>query len=333
MVHESHSLHRIERFEMDREITFSSIVEAAAILRGVTHVTPVRTSGQLDALVSGKVFLKCENFQRTGAFKFRGAYHALSKLQSVGMRTAVATISSGNHGQGVALAAGLLGLSAHVVMPEPLSACKYQAVVGHGARVWLSENRLHAEEKLQELLEQESATYVHAFNDPQVIAGQGTVMLEFLDQIPSLDVVLAPVGGGGLLSGLCIAGHQLQPTLRIFGCEPEGALDAQESIRRNQIVPMLNPQTVADGLRTSLGSKTLPILRDHIAGVFPVSEAEILDAMRFAYETLNLVIEPSSAVALAPVLRAESDLAGRRVGVVVTGGNVDVEDVPRLAQR
>lgn len=316
---------------MKRETTFTSIVEAAALLRGVAEVTPVKTSRQLDMMISGQVFLKCENFQRTGAFKFRGAYHALCRLKSLGAPKAVATISSGNHGQGVALAAALLGLSAHVVMPEPISAFKYRAVVGCRARVWMSENRSSAEEKLQQVLEQESAVYVHAFNDPHVIAGQGTVMLEFLDQIPSLDVVVAPIGGGGLLSGLCIAGHQLQPALKVFACEPEGALDAEESIRQNRIVPMPNPKTVADGLRTSLGSKTLPILRNHLAGVFPVSEAEIVAAMRFAYETLNLVIEPSSAVALAPVLRREKDFIGKRVGVVLTGGNV-VADAYRVLQ-
>lgn len=310
---------------MTKEICFTSILDAAAVLSGIAYVTPVRTSEQLDTRISGRVFLKCENFQRTGAFKFRGAYHAVSRLKPQRQTTAVATISSGNHGQGVALAARLLGLSAHVVMPEPISAFKYRAVVGNGARVWLSENRSRAEERLQEVLEQESAMYVHAFNDPHVIAGQGTVMVEFLDQISSLDVALAPIGGGGLLSGLCIAGHQLKPALRIFACEPEGALDAEESIRQNRIVPMPNPKTVADGLRTSLGSKTLPILRDHLAGVFPVSEAEILDAMRFASETLKLMIEPSSAVALAPVLRAERALIGHRVGVVLTGGNVEAE--------
>ncbi len=294
---------------MDESLSFSSITEAAQVLRGVAHVTPVFISRQLDSMVSGKVFLKCENFQRTGAFKFRGAYNALSQLKSLRRTKAVATLSSGNHGQGIALAAHLLGLSAHVVMPKPVSSLKHRAVVGYGGIVWLSENRQTAEEKILEIVMQEHAAYVHAFNDPHVMAGQGTIMLELLDEIEALDVLLAPVGGGGLLSGLCVAGHHLRPTLKVFACEPEGAWDAAESIRLNRIIPMPDPKTMADGLRTSLGSRTLPILREHLAGVFQASEQDILQAMRFAYERLKLVIEPSAAVALVPVLRAEKEPA------------------------
>jgi threonine dehydratase len=309
---------------MDDSIPFSHIAEAAEILRGVAHVTPVMTSRHLDALTAGRVFLKCENFQRTGSFKFRGAYNALAHLKSRGTARLAATISSGNHGQGLALAAGLTGLSAHIVMPQPVSSLKYEAVIGYGGTVTLADNRSSAEERLRELVRQPGVTNVHAFNDPYVIAGQGTIMLELLGQVAGLDVLLAPVGGGGLLSGLCIAGHYLQPALKIFACEPEGAADARESIRLNQIVPIPNPVTRADGLRTSLGTRTLAILRNHLASVWLVSEAEILQAMRFAYERLKLVIEPSSAVALAPILRRESELIGKRIAVVLTGGNVDL---------
>ena len=228
---------------------------------------------------------------------------------------------------GGGLAASLLGLSAHIMMPEPVSSLKHHAVVNYGGTVTLTENRLIAEEKLREMVARDDAIHVHAFNDPQVIAGQGTVMLEFLDQVKSLDVLLAPVGGGGLLSGLCVAGHHLQLTLKIFACEPYGASDVEESIRLNRIVPMPHPNTLADGLRTSLGSRTLPILRDHLAGVLHVSEEEILRAMRFAYERLKLVIEPSSAVALAPVLRAETVLLGKQVGVVLTGDNINLDSL------
>lgn len=309
---------------MVEDVTFHSVSEAARVLHGVVHVTPVITSRRLDAVISGNIFLKCENFQRTGSFKFRGAYHALWRMKSLGLAKSVATISSGNHGQGVALAAGLLGLSAYVVMPKPVSSSKYHAVEGYGATVTLTENRMIAEERLLDVLAQRGAAYVHAFNDPDVIAGQGTVMLEFHDQVRSLDVLLAPVGGGGLLSGLCIAGHYLQPGLKIFACEPYAAADVEASMHGNRIVPMPHPNTSADGLRTSLGSRTLPILRDHLSGVWHVSEEEIVLAMRFAYERLKVVIEPSSAVALAPILRAEAALLGKRVGVVLTGGNVDL---------
>lgn len=312
---------------MNDNVTFAHIAEAADVLRGVAHVTPIMTSRQLDALTSGQVFLKCENFQRTGAFKFRGAYNALAHLKSQGNVRLAATISSGNHGQGLALAAGLTGLSAHIVMPQPVSSLKYEAVVGYGGTVTLADSRPSAEERLQELVRQPGVTYVHAFDDPHVIAGQGTIVLELLAQVSGLDVLLAPVGGGGLLSGLCIAGHHLMPALKVFACEPEGAADARESIRLNQIVPMPNPMTLADGLRTSLGTRTLPILRNHLADVWHVSEAEILRAMQFAYERLKLVVEPSSAVALAPILRREPELIGKRIAVVLTGGNIDLESL------
>ncbi len=307
---------------MDDGLHFSSIIEAARILQGIADITPVMASRQLDAMIKGHVFLKCENFQRTGAFKFRGAYHALSKLQGTASRV-VATISSGNHGQGLALSASLLGLNAHVVMAKPISTRKYTAILRYGARVDVAENRVLAEARLREVIEQNAAHYVHAFNDLHVMAGQGTILLEFLDQVEQMDVLLAPVGGGGLLSGSCIAGHHLQPTLKIFACEPEGALDVQQSIEFNRIVPMSTPRTLADGLRTSLGSRTLPILRNHLAGVFSVSEEEIRLAMRFAFEQLGLVIEPSSAVAFAPLLRSQPELIGHRVGVIITGGNID----------
>lgn len=304
-------------------VSYTTVVEAARVLDGVVHRTPVMTSRQLNAITSGNIFLKCENFQRTGAFKFRGAYHALWHLKSVGEAKTIVTISSGNHGQGIALASAILGLSACVVMPEPVSPLKYRAVLGYGGTVIRAENRVAAEDSIQDMLSQRDARYVHAFNDARVIAGQGTVILELLDQVDALDVLLAPVGGGGLLSGLCVAGHHRQPDMEIYACEPEGASDVEESIRLNRIIPMPHPKTMADGLRTSLGSRTLPILRDHLAGVMHVSEKEIVLAMQYAYERLKLVVEPSSAVALAPVLRGEPGLCGKRVGVVITGGNAD----------
>jgi len=308
---------------MDDHVTFSDITQAAGLVRGIAHITPVLTSGQLDDMIRGQVCLKCENFQRTGAFKFRGAYHAVSRLTTSGAAGPVATISSGNHGQALALAASLLGVSAEVVMPRPFSRAKYHAVLAYGGHVIESADRRAGEEALQELLARGRAIHVHAFNDPRVIAGQGTIMLEFHGQVADLDMLLAPVGGGGLLSGLCVAGHHLSPTLKIFACEPSGASDVAESIRLNRIIPMPAPDTVADGLRTSLGTRTLPILYAHLEGVLTVAEDEIFAAMRFAHERLKIVIEPSSAVALAPILRKEPAFAGKRVGIVLTGGNVD----------
>jgi threonine dehydratase len=305
-------------------VTLADVQRAAAILAGVARVTPVMTSRQLDDAAQATVFLKCENFQRIGAFKFRGAYHAIATLPPKAQGRPVVTLSSGNHAQGVALASHLLGREAHIVMHQPINPLKRQATEGYHATIHETADRDAAEHRLRDLLAQLGGVYIHAFNDPRVIAGQGTTMLEFLHAVPDLDVVLAPVGGGGLLSGTGIAAHGVKPSLRVYACEPLGALDAMHSVRENRIVPMPAPRTIAEGLRTSIGDVTLPILRRHLAGFFTVAEDEIVAAMRFVFERLKLVIEPSSAVALAPLLRRELALVGKRVGVIVTGGNVDL---------
>jgi len=206
---------------------------------------------------------------------------------------------------------------------------KHQAVIDYGAIVHAAEDRIRAEVILDKIVEDVGATIIHPFNDPLVIAGQGTIMVELLEQVSDLDIVLAPVGGGGLLSGLCVAAQACRPQMKIFACEPAGALDAVESVRQNCILPMSSPHTIADGLRTSLGGRTLPILRQHLTGFFIVQEREIVEAMRFAYERLKLVIEPSSAVALAPLLREEPQLRGKRVAVVLTGGNAELSSLWR----
>ena len=305
------------------DVTFASVEEAVRILHGVAHCTPVLTSCQLDALSGARVFLKCENFQRVGAFKFRGAYYALARLMSSQPSRVFATVSSGNHGQGLALACRLQGAAAHIVMPKPFSAMKHRAVLGYGAQVHVVDDRNCADAKLCELVDDYKAVVVHPFNDPFVIAGQGTVMVEFVDQVADLDIVLAPVGGGGLLSGLCLAAQALRPCIAIYACEPAGALDAMHSVKQNRIVAMPNPHTLADGLLTSLGELTLPILRRHVTGFFVVEEEEIVQAMQFAYERLKLVIERSSAVALVPLLRQGHQLVSKRVGVMLIGGNVE----------
>lgn len=308
-------------------VTLQDIQRAAKRLRGIAHVTPVVTSRQLDAASGATGFLKCENFQRVGAFKFRGAYHAILMLPPEERGRPIVTISSGNHAQGVALACRLLGREAHILMGGLSNPIKRQAVLGYGATIHEATDHLDAERKLPALLKRLNGVYIHPFNDPLVIAGQGTVMLEFLSTVPDLDVVLAPVGGGGLLSGTCVAAHGVNPTLQVYACEPAGALDAMHSVRENRVVPMPEPHTLAEGLKTSLGDVTLPVLRQHLAGFFVVEEEEIPRAMRFAFERLKLVIEPSSAVALAPLLRRESALVGKRVGVILTGGNVDLTAV------
>ncbi len=304
-------------------VTLADIRQAAERLRGVAHVTPVQTSSQLNKISGSTTFLKCENFQRVGSFKFRGAYHAIATLPPAQQDRPIVTISSGNHAQGVALACRLLGRQAHILTGGLTSPIKRQATLDYGATVHEAADHVEAERRLPALMASLNGVYIHPFNDPQVIKGQGTVMLEFLSEVPDLDVVLAPVGGGGLLSGTCIAAHGINPAIQIYACEPSGALDAVHSVRENRIVPMPDPRTLAEGLKTSLGDATLPILRRHLAGFFIVEEKEILPAMRFSFERLKLIIEPSSAVALAPLLRREPSLVGKKVGVILTGGNVD----------
>ena len=314
-------------------VSFADIQQAAEDLHGIAHVTPVLTSRQLNGTARCTVFLKCENFQRVGAFKFRGAYHAISILPPSDRGRPIVTISSGNHAQGVALACRLLGREAHILSGGLTSRLKRHAILAYQARIHEAADHLDAEHKLPDLLAKINGVYIHPFDHPPVIAGQGTILQEFLTTTPDLDVLLAPVGGGGLLSGLCIAGHHLKPNLRLFACEPVGALDAMHSVRENRIVPMTAPQTIAEGLKTSLGEFTLPILRRHLSGFFPVEEKEILQAVRFAFERLKIVIEPSAAVALAPLLRPQPELVGQRVGVVITGGNVDSAALLELLRR
>ena len=290
-------------------------------MKGVAWETPIQTSRRLDDHSQATVFLKCENFQRVGAFKFRGAYNAVAQRHS---SKPVVALSSGNHAQGIALACRLLGKEAHLVMPEPVNPIKRAAVQEYGGIVHVPPDPHDADSFSRDLVQALQGEWVEAFNDPDVIAGQGTAALELLGHVPDLDVLLGPIGGGGLLSGTCLAAHGLNPKIQVYACEPAGALDALYSVRENRIVPQEHPRTIAEGLRTSVGTLTLPILRDHLAGFFVVDEEEILTAMRFVYERMKLVIEPAAAVAVAPLLRQEPALRGKRVGVIISGGNVDL---------
>ncbi len=301
--------------------SFHDVERAAARLKGIARETPIQTSRQLDDHSHATVFLKCENFQRVGAFKFRGAHNAVVQRLS---SAPVVALSSGNHAQGVALACRLSGKEAHLVMPEPVNPIKRAAVQDYGGIVHVPPGPWDAESFSQDLVQELQGEWIEAFNDPDVIAGQGTAALELLARVPDLDVLLGPIGGGGLLSGTCLAAHGLNPQIRVYACEPAGALDALNSVRENRIVPQEHPRTIAEGLRTSVGTLTLPILRDHLAGFFVVEEHEIVAAMRFVYERMKLVIEPASAVAVAPLLRQEPALQGKRVGVIISGGNVDL---------
>jgi len=312
-------------------IDLAAVQAAAARLAGVAHRTPAATCSTLDALAGRSLFLKCENLQRAGAFKFRGAYNAVASLTPEAAPAGVVTHSSGNHGQALALAARLRGIPAHIVMPAGSARVKVAAVEGYGGRVIECEATLAARESTaRRILEETRATFVHPYEEPNVMAGQGTIALELLEQVPDLDAVVAPVGGGGLVSGLAIALRGLAPTVRLFAAEPLGADDAARSMAAGQHVPQTSPKTIADGLRTSLGQNTWPIVRDHVERVLTVSEDEIVAAMRLAWERAKLLIEPSAAVPLAAVLgesfRRETGL--RRVAVVLSGGNADLDRLP-----
>lgn len=310
-----------------RAPTPADVLAARERLRGVAHVTPVLTSRTLDGLAGLQLFLKCENLQRVGAFKARGAANAVACLAADRLASGVCTHSSGNHAQALALAARERGVPAWIVMPTTAPAVKRRAVEGYGGVVVPCEPTLAAREATAaRVVAETGATLIPPYDHPDVIAGQGTVGLELWDQVPALDAVVAPVGGGGLVSGLCLA---LRGRAAVYAAEPAGADDAWRSRRAGELLPQLDPRTVADGLRTGLGRLTWPFVRDEVAEVLRVDDAAIVAAMRLLWERTKLVVEPSGAVALAAILAGGlADRGHRRVGVVLSGGNVDLDALP-----
>jgi threonine dehydratase len=307
-------------------IDSDEIARAAARLAPWVHRTPVLTSSTFDGRCRAHVFLKCENFQRVGAFKFRGAMNALLMLPEGARAAGVVTHSSGNHAQALALAGRLLNVPVTIVMPRTAPAVKRVATEGYGARIVLCEPTLASREATVDAeIARDGLTLVHPFNDRNVIAGQGTAALELIEQAGPLDMLLTPVGGGGLLSGTALAARSKSPETRVVGVEPSNADDARRSLEIGSIQPSNDPVTVADGLRTSLGPLTFAVISRHVDRIVTVTEAEILDAMRFVWERLKIVIEPSSAVPVAAVLSGRLDVEGRRVGIILSGGNVDLD--------
>jgi len=310
---------------MDAEPTISEIREAAGRIRPYAHRTPVLTCAGLDEMTGARLFFKCENFQKVGAFKFRGACNAVMSLTDGEAARGVATHSSGNHAAALALAARLRGTAAHVVMPRTAPRVKRDAVAGYGARIVPCEPTLDSrEETLSKVVGETGAEVIHPYDDYRVIAGQGTAALELLEDHPGLDVVMTPVGGGGLMSGTCLVAAALSPRTRLVGAEPEGADDAFRSLAEGRIVPSVDPKTVADGLLTSLGEKTFPILRRCLERIVTVSDAAILDALRHVFQRMKIVVEPSAVVTLGALLERKIDLRGLDVGIILTGGNVDL---------
>jgi len=306
-------------------ISFDDIRAAQARLRGVAHVTPVVTSRTLNAQAGRAVFLKCENLQRGGAFKFRGAYNTISQLGPAARERGVLAFSSGNHAQGVALAARLLGVPAVICMPDDAPTVKVAGTRGYGAEV-IFYDRLKDDRDAfaRRIAEQRSMTLVPPYDDLRIMAGAGTAALELIEEVPDLDAVLVPIGGGGLIAGSALAIHGASPRSRIFGVEPDGADDTLRSLRAGERVSIPPPSTIADGLRVSKpGALTFPVVQRHVADILTVSDDQILEAVRFALLRLKLVIEPSGAVTLAALLAGRLPPDVQHVGAIISGGNID----------
>jgi threonine dehydratase len=316
----------------DLPVSFDDVARAAERLDGVAHRTPVATSRLLDERLGGRVHLKCENLQRAGAFKFRGAYNAISRLTPEQRRRGVVTYSSGNHAQAVALASRMSGVRATIVMPEDAPRVKREATESYGARVVAYRPGEEArEEKAREIREREGQVLVPPFDHPDVIAGQGTAARELFAEVGALDLLLVPCGGGGLLSGSAIAAREMSPGCRVVGVEPDGGDDGVRSFRSGQIETVPHPQTIADGARTpSLGELTFAVIRARVDAMLSVPDEALVEAMGFVWTRLKLVVEPTAVLGLAAALRGLVETRKLRVGVILTGGNVDPSDAGRL---
>lgn len=312
-------------------VSIDDIRAAAGRIKSVGHRTPILTSQTLDKMAGRKLFFKCENFQKVGAFKLRGGWNAVSMLSDEEAAKGVCTHSSGNHAQALAFSAMKRGIASYIVMPNNVPDVKLDAVKGYGANITLCEPTLEARKTtLDEIVKKTGAHVVHPFNNPNVIAGQGTTALEMIEDLGELDAIIAPIGGGGLMSGTCVTTRSLLPEAKLFGAEPTGADDAYRSLKEGKIIPQTNPNTICDGLLTSLGEYTWNILKDHLEAIYTVTDDEVINAMRLVWERMKIIIEPSSATAVAVALKSEfRALEGlEKVGIILTGGNVELSKLP-----
>jgi threonine dehydratase len=310
-------------------LTWALIEEARARIAPFIRTTPVVTSTTLDEQAGARLFFKCENFQKGGAFKARGAANAVFSLPGNQARRGVATHSSGNHAAALARAAQLRGIPAYIVMPHNTPLAKRAAAQRDGAIITLCGPTLAARERAAaEVLAATGAIMVHPYDDLSVMAGQATVAVELLEEIEGLELLLAPVSGGGLLSGIAVAAHSLRPQLRVLGVEPEGADDAARSLRAGRIVPCEHPETIADGLRATIGVRPFAEIRRYVEDIVTVPDEAIVSAMRRIWEVMKIIVEPSGAAAYAAITTGRAQVRGRRVGVVLTGGNLDLEALP-----
>lgn len=311
-------------------ITKESIIAAHERIRPYIHKTPVLTSKAIDKIAGCNLFFKCENFQKVGAFKARGAMNAILNLNKNELGKGVATHSSGNHAQALARAARELDVPSYIVMPRTAPAIKKAGVQGYGGKIYECEPTLAAREStLAEVVAETGAAEIHPFDNYKVIEGQATAAKELFEEINDLDIVITPVGGGGLLSGTALAASFFSPQTMVLAGEPEGADDASRSMKSGKIEPS-QANTIADGLLTNLSEKTLRIIREHVKEIITVSDAEIIEAMRLVWERMKIIVEPSGAVPLAAILKRKADFTGKRIGVIFSGGNVDLKKVGQL---
>ena len=311
---------------MTLAIDYDDVAAAHARLQGVAHRTPVMTSHTADALTGAQLFFKCENFQRMGAFKFRGAYNALAHFSAQQKRLGVCAFSSGNHAQGIALSARLLGIPATIVMPQDSPAVKMAATRGYGAEVISYDRYTEDREAIgRQLAQERGMTLIPPYDHAHVMAGQGTAAKELLEDTGPLDLLLVCLGGGGLISGSAVAAKRLSPDCMVIGVEPEAGNDAQQSKRLGHIVRIDTPRTIADGAQTQfLGQLTFPVIQALVADIVTVSDAQLVEAMRFAAARMKMVVEPTGALAMAAAMQGAVDVRGKRVGVIISGGNVDI---------
>jgi threonine dehydratase len=308
---------------------FDEITAAHSRIRKFVHRTPVLSSVSVNKILGAELFFKCENLQKVGAFKFRGASNSVFSLDDETALKGVATHSSGNHAAALALAAKMRGIDAHIVMPRTAPEIKKVAVAGYGAQITLCEPTLQArEDTLQKVVEKTGATIIHPYNYAPVICGQGTAAIEFLEDVPDLDIIMTPVGGGGLLSGTSISAKAMRPGIRVIAGEPKNADDAWRSFKSGVLHPSVNPNTIADGLLTSLGDLTFRIILQNVDDIITVSEENIVKGMRLIWERMKIIIEPSAAVPVAALLENPELFKGAKVGIILSGGNVDLTKLP-----
>jgi threonine dehydratase len=309
--------------------TIQDIEEAHERILPYIHFTPILTSDTINEFAGAKIWFKCENLQKVGAFKIRGALNAVLLLPPELKEKGVATHSSGNHAQALARAARQNGLNAYIVMPENAPKIKKNAVLGYGAEVFFCKPNLASREsKLKEVVKKTGASVIHPYNDYRVIAGQATAAFELLQEAADLDVIMTPVGGGGLISGTALIAHYISPDTQVIGGEPAGADDAFLSLQAGKIVTKENPSSIADGLLATIGPKTFEIMQKHVAQIITVEEEEIIDSMKMIWERMKIIVEPSAAVPLAALLKNKSQFSGKRIGIILSGGNVDLENLP-----